>query len=578
MAWRLHLILPVVFFALSVLACDQKPVDLAPETPTGQWRSHLKIDDRSHDVYAVWTTGPTDVWIASNDGVEHFDGSAWSDPAPQIDPAFDVWGSGSEVYVTSGMNGLWHFDGMGWEQINIPSGSIDGTGPANVFVRYDSDVVHFDGVAWDTILTADNVPYSLVYSVAALPAGGCVATTSDDSVMIWDGDSWTTSQAPGLIQAIWPVSQETWIAVGRSEGGDRVWLRDTIGWHVLFTPEGPAFLNSVWASGEEDIYAAGYDGLFHFDGLEWKDLRAVTTAPMSGLSGTSSSNVYVVGDGGRVLQWDGTSWRSLHSVEPGRASVLWAASPEHLFLAGVDGVIYEFVDGAWVEWVMPGSDPYYGERIYSLSGSSPDNVFAALGQRVMRFDGSTWSTSIDSLSFDGTSSIADVHALPSGRVFTAGSGGYVFDGATWSRTYEGDLQTYKVWALGENCAYAVGHGVLHFDGSVWKTVNSTLDGYDVWAASCDDVYVAHGAGIMHFDGTRWKSIEPYPTGVVYIAGGSTGEILAVYGGTTLQYDRGFWRIENSNRQFLAIETALNGVILGLGYANSFEILRWEASP
>jgi hypothetical protein len=65
-------------------------------------------------------------------------------------------------------------------------------------------------------------------------------------------------------------------------------------------------MEDIWGTSPTDIYSAGYGGrIMHFDGASWKDMISPTTEPIMGIWGTSSTNIYAVGDGGSVLRYTG---------------------------------------------------------------------------------------------------------------------------------------------------------------------------------------------------------------------------------------------------------------------------------
>ncbi len=548
-------------------ACDQKPVDLAPETPTGQWREVLTLPRSTTAIYSVWAFNPTDVWIATSEGLERFDGVAWSRPTDQIAFALDLWASGpSDMYIATD-DRIWHHDGVGWTETQAAGHLVTGTGPSDVYAADVFRVFHFNGAEWDTILT--NNAYQ--HFISALPGLDCVVE-SIDSLLRWDGTSWTSLPDPGYVEDVWRASADSWFAVGYQH----VWHWDSGVWSESFAIDN-AYLATVWGNGEQDVFASGSDGLIlHYDGVDWQPVPALTRSGLIGLGGSSGSDVYVTGHGGHVLRWDGMTWASIHSIGPDwRLRTMWAESATHAFFGSTNGTVFEYENGVWGESVFPDDCAPACAGVRDLAGTAVENLFASLGSSVARYDGSIWSVAADSLA----GSVSEMWVLPSGHVFTAGSGSFIFDGTAWERSYVGERPMQAVWAAGPGCAYMVGDGVLRYDGNNWKVVNDAIIGFDVWGASCNDVYVANQQGILHFDGVHWKSIEPYPYPVLSLIGNDRDGVIAIGAdGRTFQFDGAVWRVETTDMRFYDIGLQPDGTISGLAQRQDGDAaVSWKGS-
>ncbi len=80
-----------------------------------------------------------------------------------------------------------------------------------------------------------------------------------------------------------------------TEGGEPAWVADS------FDPR--VAINAFWARAANDIWAVGNVGrVFHFDGTTWKDQLLVfngapLVANLTGIAGTSTGELFIVGDG-----------------------------------------------------------------------------------------------------------------------------------------------------------------------------------------------------------------------------------------------------------------------------------------
>jgi hypothetical protein len=75
----------------------------------------------------------------------------------------------------------------------------------------------------------------------------------------------------------------------------------------------PNALYSIFAIDSNDIWAGSLGVLVHYDGSNWGDLHFISGGKMNKLWGTSSNNIWGVGDFGNILHYDGTSWQRLES-------------------------------------------------------------------------------------------------------------------------------------------------------------------------------------------------------------------------------------------------------------------------
>jgi hypothetical protein len=71
-------------------------------------------------------------------------------------------------------------------------------------------------------------------------------------------------------------------------------------------------LRDVWGSSSSDVFAVGDGGtILHFNGLRWAAMSSPTTETLRAVSGTAPDNVYAAGDNGTALHYDGTAWTAL---------------------------------------------------------------------------------------------------------------------------------------------------------------------------------------------------------------------------------------------------------------------------
>jgi hypothetical protein len=129
------------------------------------------FDDSESTFGSLWANTPTDAWAVGYypgpnsmlaGSIAHWNGTAWTDVtnAPPTNQLFRVWGSSpSDVWVVGDEvvgNGLTaivlHFNGSTWSIAYTDAtqdfGSVWGSGPNDVWVSGLGDTVHFDGTTW----------------------------------------------------------------------------------------------------------------------------------------------------------------------------------------------------------------------------------------------------------------------------------------------------------------------------------------------------------------------------------------------------------------------------------------------
>jgi len=251
---------------------------------------------------------------------------------------------------------------------------------------------------------------------------------------------------------------------------------------------GPGELRGLWGISETDVFAVGGEGgcwdvnlcfgygiILHYGGTSWDTMSASEeTEVLTGVWGSSASDVFAVGEGGTILHYDGATWTM--TLE--------------------------------------------GKSLNDIWGSSAEDVFAA-GEGILHFDGETWSAVPVP---EGSPPLTGVWGSSSTDVFAVGFFGTIlhYDGLAWTRmpaTFT-EENLLDVWGTSGENVFAVGEGgtVLHFDGLEWvkMSVPATDDLTGIWGLSANDVYVvgtslplprALRSSILHYDGTGWRVVE-----------------------------------------------------------------------
>jgi hypothetical protein len=104
---------------------------------------------------------------------------------------------------------------------------------------------------------------------------------------------------------------------------------------------GYPFTGGAWISDYDDAWFAGADGqLYREDRGTWTRFTTGLDAVLHAIAGTSTSNVWAVGDAGAITHWDGTQWSSgTASLTSNALWSLWTDASDDGWIAGDSGVL-----------------------------------------------------------------------------------------------------------------------------------------------------------------------------------------------------------------------------------------------
>ena len=216
-------------------------------------------------------------------------------------------------------------------------------------------------------------------------------------------------------------------------------------------PQGNA-LSGMWGSSASDIWAVGDFGTaMHYNGQTWSLINTNTSKHLNGVYAPAAGTAVVVGDAGLVTRWNGTAFVSEPSGIVANINSVWGTAANNLFAVGDGGAIIRNNGNGWMPMTSGTTS-----NLYRVNGSAADNVWAVGAAGTIRsFSGTSWNT----VTGPGTAPLADV------------------------------------WTSGPNDVWAVGGttgadcGVFRRDGVMWKTNSTCSAGITaVWGNSPRDVW------------------------------------------------------------------------------------------
>jgi len=437
----------------------------------------------SSDLRDMWAQSASEVWLASDAGVLHYDGTQFTVSDAASVKGFTIWASGPSNVFVGGSGFLRNFDGSGWTTVAaVPVGhanSVWGTGASDVYVGGDDGsptpnavLYHYNGSGWTQMLPTYPGEIDAVGA-----ANGRVFAIGVDSVLAtfalgFDGVSWNDLG----ISSTAAISSLYAISTGKVFAGAGAASQ-------IFRYEGTTRVDQT----------TGFEGGYR---LFWHSASEIY------------SIVYSSATGGKVLGYfDGTQWQSdLTSFNP---EDIWVDSTGTVFVADSSNGLRQWNGAA--TWVNLGAS-FPATRIAGTSASDIWLMTDPGAQALHHWNGASFDAACATC--NPSTQLWGLWGASSSSYYAVGDSGTIlhWGGSSWDPQPSGTTMTLNaVYGLDDNNVWAVGWSgtVLHYDGATWHDVSIghpiMLEG--VWATSASDVFVVGIQGTeYHYDGTHWAPV------------------------------------------------------------------------
>ncbi len=201
----------------------------------------------------------------------------------------------------------------------------------------------------------------------------------------------------------------------------------------------------------------------------------------------------------------GFKWKSVLDNQYGSYATSWWTDKTGAYLVGYGNLLYHTADGTvWTYSMLPIEFTSTGVEFFGW-GDSPNDIYIGYGNRVIHFNGITWTTSL---------------TLPSNEIVYAGIAG----------TNQSDVyvmaETVSTFSPPYQPPLPIGLKLYHFTGSSWTSTtvplnnNSIADTSDISVFGFD-VYIALDVNLqqpllLHYNGSTWSS-ESFPDISLHVA-------------------------------------------------------------
>jgi hypothetical protein len=348
----------------------------------------------------LWLAPVGDGWAVGKAGqMVRFDGTMWAEPSPRhLQTLTDVWwaappavaasdGGASDGGAADGASDANGSDGAsdasssdGASDAALEGGLSDRGGPSVWVSGYDpTAAAHHGGVvwrgqdgSWDPVVVGDVGALWSIWS-----ADGSDVWAAGESLFHGgvSGAPWAPAGTPAPYRrvrgvsagSIWSVETAVHFsnrAAPWPQDGSQIWGLTVFSdydvwasaasgrvfhWSTALIPrwtaqDPPANVHALYAvagSSSGDLWAVGDGGVIrHWDGKQWTDSASGTTQALRGVFVRSTKDAWAVGAGGTILRWDGTHWapsasgtsRLLYGVVGDASGNVWAVGEQSTIL------------------------------------------------------------------------------------------------------------------------------------------------------------------------------------------------------------------------------------------------------
>jgi hypothetical protein len=210
-----------------------------------------------------------------------------------------------------------------------------------------------------------------------------------------------SKQTPTLL-SVWGTGSDDVFAVGGPLGNETPSAMvhyDGHSWHDL-SPGGTETFWWTHGTSPTDVWAVGERGrIMHFDGAHFVESPRMTSATLYGVWAAAQDDVWAVGgtpDAGSsapndvVLHYDGRAWSALLGPPAMGFTFfkVWGTSSSNLYVVGEGGTIWHRIGS---QWHLESNPPLVQASLFTVHGSGPGEVYAVGGSDVLRWDGTKWS-------------------------------------------------------------------------------------------------------------------------------------------------------------------------------------------
>ena len=265
-------------------------------------------------------------------------------------------------------------------------------------------------------------------------------------------------------------------------------------------------LRGIWVADASNLWAVGDSGrILKGNGATWAAQTSGTTSVLRGIWGSSATSLWAVGDSGVIRSsTDGTAWAGQTSGTTATLRGIWGSSATSLWVVGSSGTIRRSTNGT--SWA--GQTSGTTNALHAVWGTDASNVWA-VGDAgtILKWNGTVWTAQASgtTLNLRGVWGTSATNLWAVGTRPTNGEGVILKgNGSTWTPQTSGvQVDLTGIWGSGAGSVWISGsNGTLlrSLNGTSWSSArlisNNTLFGA-VSGANSDNVWAIGDSGSIH---------------------------------------------------------------------------------
>jgi hypothetical protein len=157
-------------------------------------------------------------------------------------------------------------------------------------------------------------------------------------------------------------------------------------------------INKLWGTSSYNLYGVGDKGMIaHYNGSSWQKMESGTTVDLNDIFGLDANHIWAIGtmsdgNGTVILSFDGMAWKSLYQGNYYGFNSVWTNQSAWLYIT-CDSGPYQFnlKTKSFIKLSTPSQDAMYCVRATGLN----DVFFSGQNKEITNYNGSTWKLYTD---------------------------------------------------------------------------------------------------------------------------------------------------------------------------------------
>ncbi|MHB1312039.1 MAG: sialidase family protein [Gemmatimonadaceae bacterium] len=361
----------------------------------GPVRAQRMAASSATEIYAAGDSALTDRGIYRNDG------TSWSQVGRRrwAQSPMRMWADprGGAAYVISAMGTLEKVTPSGVTLLSYQPSLRDVvmTSASSAFaVGWNLFLARWDGAGWKIDAPPAGTPsVRILQGVWSDGPSNAWAVGNLNTILRYNGTAWTVVSdenkpvtAKDSYNAVWGVGSDVWIA------GETTIVHCKAVNSCAVEHSGGGILYSIWGSSASNVFAVGAGGrILRYNGTSWAAMNSPTSRNLARVAGSGANDVWAVGDS-TLVHFDGTQWTSYPITDDLRSIVsrvpanqqatfqlgLWVKGPKEAYVGGDPGVIARWDGSGWRETAR--GQAFFGRRVLAITGAAGCAMALADGQ------------------------------------------------------------------------------------------------------------------------------------------------------------------------------------------------------